>query len=169
MLYKFMTRGYVLSRLNSLADAKLGTQGENLQMKQVNAAPVLGGFRSDGIVYFEGRGVVGAPHTPEQNNCLIDSLRQCLSEVHGSPSQCDRNLVRADLQKRFPLGNAEHVKFSSFLDVKAHGKAILQSLFAHTTSHRHVDFRLESYCIRAFTRDHQDQGDVIGSNDADCR
>ena len=44
--------------------AGVGTQGRAPHMKQVNAVPVPGGFRIDGIVYFEGSGVVGAPHAP---------------------------------------------------------------------------------------------------------
>ena len=101
-------------------------------MSQVNAAPLRDrtGFRIEGIEYKRGRGVIGAPNTPETNNCLIERLRQCLSEVHGLEFQCDRNLVRADLQERYQAADEAHVTFSSFLDVTVYGKAILNFSFA---------------------------------------
>ena len=150
-------------------DAEQGTGGSAPHMDQINAERVDGGFLLDGTLYREGRGVVGAPHTPEQNNCLIDSLRQCLSEALGSHFYCNRNLVRADLQVLYPPGCSYEVTFSSFLDVTAHGVVILRSLFANTTSHRHVAFDAPAYCIIALSRDLVANGVVVGNKSAPHR
>ena len=61
-------------------DAEQGTEGRNPHMFEINATALPGGrgFQIENPDYTRGIGVVGAPFTKETNNCLIDSLRQCL-------------------------------------------------------------------------------------------
>ena len=122
-------------------------------MYQTSVEEIPGGFRVDGIPYELGRGVPGAPGTMEQNNCLIDSLRQCLGDGLGSEFICDRTLVRRDLQQAFAAAGVDQVSHSSYLDVNAHGMEILRSLFAHTVSHSHIAFDRNDFCIIAIRRE----------------
>ena len=80
----------------------------------------------DGKEYFEGYGNPGRGIDGEINNCLIDSIRQCLNLV------CDRRIVREHLMKKFShhTGRAQVTK-DSFLDVEEHGLDIIQLLYQH--------------------------------------
>ena len=51
----------------------------------------------DGVAYEKGYGLPGNVGRGEMNNCLIDSLRQCLGDI-----QCGRNAVRRDLKLSLP-------------------------------------------------------------------
>ena len=57
--------------------------------------------------------------SPRGNNCLIDSIRQCLSESHMEP--CDLSWMRKELQKQF-----SDVLAKNYLDLRRHGQAILK-------------------------------------------
>ena len=87
-------------------------------------------------------------HTGEMNNCLIDSLRQTLDGL-----QCDRKLVRRDLQNEFGTFDAReprrHVTQESYLDVDFHWRSILRSLFRHNTSGREMPCDTNEYRVAA--------------------
>ena len=82
----------------------------------------------DGVSYYVGHGDPGRATENESNNCLIDSLRQCIG-IH-----VDRRRVRADLLQEFSaaIGRAR-VTQGSFLDFESHWRAILQSISRHNT------------------------------------
>ena len=76
-------------------------------------------FEVDGVYLSLGQA------TPEQNNCLIDSLRQVL------PFTCiaDLSQIRARLRQRYPAGNdAVRIWPPNFLELDWHGEAVLQFL-----------------------------------------
>ena len=112
----------------------------------------------NGVRCVVGYGCPGTPHTKERNNCLIDSLRQCLG------IRCDRTLVRQDLLEQFgaAVGSAR-VTPTNFLDVKEHGRAIVASLLRHQEGTVPAP---QDYCIIALhvSRDGSaDHGFVVGN------
>ena len=111
-----------------------------------------------GVAYVEGFGNPGRRDDGEQNNCLIDSLRQCLS------IECDRGAVRRDLVSEFAgcKGRACVTK-DSYLDVEEHGRAILRSLFRHSKSALPSGVDLGEYCIVALAADRENHGVVVGN------
>ena len=119
----------------------------------------------DGIAYKKGYGFPGDPTLGERNNCLIDSLRQCLSHM-----ACDRQKVREDLVEEF--GNIakedyrRRVTNDSYLDVECHWRAILQSLFRHNSSGCPTTCDLNDYCIVALYGDRPGHGAVLGNKHA---
>ena len=102
----------------------------------------------DGKPYYVQYGNPGKLSEGERNNCLIDSLRQCIGV------QCDRTLVRADLQSLygFHAGRAK-VTFDSYLDVEEHCKDILLSLLRHNTSRVSTKYNPNEYCVVALSED----------------
>lgn len=106
--------------------------------------------------------------TGEKNNCLIDSLRQCIGNI-----ACDRRLVREDLVTEFGSDASgdmrRFVTLYSFLDVGHHWRAILRSLFRHNTDGRPVDCNVEDYCVVALSGDRPGHGVVLGNRDAPNR
>ena len=112
----------------------------------------------DGVPYVEGFGNPGRRDDGEQNNCLIDSLRQCLS------IECDRGAVRHDLVSEFAgsIGRA-CVTEDSYLDVEEHGPAILRSLFRHSRSDLPSGSDLGEYCIVALAANRENHGVVVGN------
>ena len=78
----------------------------------------------DGKPYDVGRGNPGGC-----NDCLIDSLRQCLG------LDTDPRKVRGDLMDIFrdALDARARVTPNSFLDPDSHWRTLLQSLFRHNT------------------------------------
>jgi hypothetical protein len=93
----------------------------------------------------------------EENNCLIDSLRQCIGV------ECSRVAVRHDLMEahRFGLGRAE-VSFGSYLDVEEHWKTILTSIFRHQTDVDFLACDINDYCVIALSRQGE-HGVVLGN------
>ena len=122
----------------------------------------------DGVLYKKGYGYPGDPALGESNNCLIDSLRQALGDV-----ECDRMLVRRDLQVEFGTANANNprrnVTDDSYLDVECHWQAILRSLFRHNTSGRPVECDPNDYCVVALYGDREGNGIVLGNVHASHR
>ena len=92
----------------------------------------------DGKAYDIGYGNPGG-----MNDCLIDSLRQCLGLDTNSRK------VRDDLMKDFAeaLDQRARVTENSFLDLESHWRRLLQSLFMHNASGIPRDCDLESYCV----------------------
>ena len=122
----------------------------------------------DGCVYKKGYGFPGDPTLGEYNNCLIDSLRQCLSYM-----ACDRQKVRADLVEEFgKVPSADfrrRVTCDSYLDIDCHWQAILRSLFRHNSSGYPTTCDLNDYCIVALYGDRPGNGVVLGNKNAPFR
>ena len=122
----------------------------------------------DGVEYRRGYGCPGKPADGETNNCLIDSLRQCLGDV-----QCDRKAVRRDLQDEFGGDSGQDarrvVTQSSYLDVEHHWQAILRSLLRHNTSGWAGIFDPNDYCIVALLGNRPGHGIVLGNSRAPRR
>ena len=137
-LFHKRARGQVTWTANTqqLLDTQAGTQGMIPHMSQL-PWKFLDTARSqllvDGIAYRKGYGDPGAAEHGEWNNCLIDSLRQCLGGV-----QCDRRVVRKELQAQYGNGFQQDprsvVTADSYLDVELHWAAILRSILRHNTS-----------------------------------
>ena len=96
----------------------------------------------DGKEYFEGYGNPGRADEGESNNCLIDSIRQCLNLM------CDRRIVREHLRKKFSrhTGRAR-VTQNSFLDVQEHGLDIIQLLYRYNSCGEPDVVDLSRFCI----------------------
>ena len=107
----------------------------------------------DDVSYERGRGDPGQGHKSEYNNCLIDSLRQCLG------IDVDRKKVRADLERTYrdAIGR-EQVTHTSYLDIESHWRAILQSIFKHNTSNSPRECDLDEYCIIALYATNEGHG-----------
>lgn len=122
----------------------------------------------DGVQYRRGFGNPGRHELGERNNCLIDSLRQCLGHL-----ECDRMLVRQDLQREFADEDEDDprrfVSGSSFLDVECHWQAILRSLFLHNRSGRSTQCDVEEYCVVALDGNRPGHGVVLGNVNAPNR
>ena len=92
------------------------------------------------------------------NNCLIDSLRQCLKIP-----DCDCSLVRQDLLQQF--GNASgaaNVTTWSHLDAESHWKAILASLFRIHAEELATPRDPEQYCVVVLACHREGQGNFLG-------
>ena len=147
----------------ALRDTQAGTGGAVPHYQQVQWK-LRGVTRSgaerlvlDGVEYFVGRGNPGNPCDGEHNNCLIDSLRQCLGIT------CDRKKVRQDLMAAYghATGRAK-VTSTSYLDVDSHWKALLTSLFRHNEDGLPASVELDWFCVVALYRDRPDNGVVLG-------
>lgn len=166
-------RGCVAWSTNAqqLLDTDAGTQGSVPHMSQVpwtftntSGTQVL----VDGVAYRKGYGFPGDSDNEEFNNCLIDSLRQCLRDL-----QCDRKLVRRDLQDEFGCINGQdhrrQVTHSSYLDVECHWQAILRSFERHSSSDQIGTFDPNDYCVVALRGDRPGHGTVLGNFHAPIR
>ena len=118
----------------------------------------------DGVSYYVGHGDPGRAKDDEYNNCLIDSLRQCIG-IH-----VDRRKVRADLEEDFSaaVGRAR-VTNASFLDVESHLRAIVQSIFKHHILDLPRECNLDDYCIIALDATNPANGNVNGNLNAPYR
>ena len=111
----------------------------------------------DGQHYYKGYGNPGSANNNECNNCLIDSMRQCLG------LECDRKLVRQDLLHMY--GGADgraNVTEMSFLDVENHGREIIKSLYRHNTSGVQSECSIAEFCIIALYANNEGNGNVVG-------
>jgi hypothetical protein len=115
-----------------------------------------------GLAYYVGRGDAGLAINHECNNCLIDSMRQCLGIQH-----VDRVAVRNDLVNEFQHHSGRaYVQWDSMLDVESHWRAILCSILKHNSSGLHTVCDLQQYCDVALSSNNLDHGDVLGTRDA---
>ena len=115
----------------------------------------------DGREYFVGRGNPGTSVDQEYNNCLIDSLRQCLNLM------VNRKTVRQELMASF--GNAvgrARVTETSYLDVEEHGQHIITYLFRHNLLRPIQNIDLDQFCIIALSATDCNHGVVVGRRDA---
>ena len=119
----------------------------------------------DGKQYYIGHGNpgLGLDLDGEENNCLIDSLRQCIGV------KCSRIAVRRDLVARHQHdpGRAK-VTLNSYLDVEDHWRTILGSIFLHQTDGESDTFDTEDYCVIGLYRQ-GDNGVVLGNLSARYR
>ncbi len=146
-----------------LMDTQPGTQGTLRHCTQVDwqfvghTASGAQMIHVDGSRYFVGRGDPGRLENGECNNCLIDSLRQCLRIT------CDRRPVRQDLMNayRHAEGRAR-VTFTSFLDIESHWQAVVDSLFRHGVCESAGAAQPQNWCVVALFEDHAAMGVVLG-------
>jgi len=111
----------------------------------------------NGESFYEGAG------SPVGNNCLIDSLRQCLK------LEVDPRKVRDDLFGQFGKchpKSGKQVTPISFLGVHEHWEAIVQSLFLHNTSGRPSHCNVKEYCVLALYAQNRDQKCLSGNRTA---
>jgi hypothetical protein len=114
-------------------------------------------LRLDGKFYSVGHGNPGSERDGEYNNCLIDSLRQCLNLL------VDRKRVRADLIALFGNANGRaKVTLNSFLDLDSHWQTIVVSLFRHTLCNPNANVQLDNFCVIGLFTDDPDHGVVLG-------
>ena len=151
-------------------DTQEGTQGQLPHFSQVTWSftnPQRTELVVDGLPYRKGYGNPGEASRGEENNCLIDSLRQTLS------LQCDRGSVRLDLQSEFGAPDGlewrRHVSHNSYLDIEFHWRAILRSLFRHNSSGLASNCDLEEYCVLALFGNVPGNGTVLGNPNARYR
>jgi hypothetical protein len=146
-----------------LLDTQAGTGGSVPHFSQI-PWKFLNRARSevliDGVLYQRGYGNPGDEALGERNNCLIDSLRQCLN------IECNRLAVRRDLQAEFGNANVRdprrNVTRDSYLDVELHWGAIVRSLFRHNTSGNPRECDLDDYCVVALYGNNPDNGGFVG-------
>ena len=153
-----------------MRDTEAGTDGQIPHQSQIswrfNGKTANGSTKLcvDGMSYYVQYGNPGRLSEGEQNNCLIDSLRQCTGV------QCDRKLVREDLLRLYEAhAGRANVTFSSFLDVEEHSKSIIRSLFRHNTSGMSPSCNTDDYCVIVLYKDKEDHGVVVGTKSARFR
>ena len=111
----------------------------------------------NGQYYYKGRGNPGSANDNEYNNCLIDSIRQCLG------LECDRKLVRQELEVTYGRDSGRaRVTEKSYLDVEHHAQAIIGSLYRHNTSGQRSDCSIADFCVIALYVDREGNGSVVG-------
>jgi hypothetical protein len=154
-----------------LLDTMPGTEGAVPHFTQVDwrltdtttqrGSPII---EVDGVSHYIGHGDPGRASKGETNNCLIDSLRQCIG------MSADRKAVRADLLHEFgnAVGRAQ-VSQTSFLDVESHWQSIIQSLFKHDTSDLSAHCNTRDYCVIALDSTNPGNGNVSGNLTAPYR
>ena len=114
----------------------------------------------DGKTYDVGYGNPGGC-----NDCLIDSLRQCLA------LDTDPRKVRADLMMAFAdaQDNRAKVTSNSYLNLDSHWQGILQALFKHNTCGVSTECDLHSYCVVSLYKTNVNNGLVVGNVNAPRR
>ena len=117
----------------------------------------------EGISYVAGKGDPGTDRIGDgENNCLIDSLRQCLGIV------ADCRQVRRDLINEF-AGAADdraRVGATTYLDVGAHWRSILRSLFRHEVTGLTVTWSVDDFRVIALSANNAGHGTPEGHRDA---
>ena len=140
-----------------LMDTEPGTQGSLPHCTQVVWSFITQDKKRvevDGVSYNVGIGDAGRPWDGENNNCLIDSLRQCIGITADRLIKLRRQ-VRDDLQSEFcnAAGRAR-VDHYSYLDVGIHWRTILHSFIQHA-SPPPPSCEVNDYCVIAL---HADSG-----------
>ena len=92
-----------------------------------------------------------------ENNCLIDSLRQCLGIL------ADCRHARRDLLAEFAEASGRAcVTMHSYLDIEAHGSSIVRNLFLHNTNSRPPICNVDDFYIVALSADNVGHGTTVG-------
>ena len=103
----------------------------------------------NGHHYYKGRGNPGSARIGEYNNCLIDSIRQCLG------LECNRKLVRQDLERNYGCASGRaKVTEMSYLDVEHHAQ--------DNTSGQQSECNIADFCVVALYANQEGNGSVIG-------
>ena len=129
-----------------LLDTQPGTEGRVRHMNQL-----AWHWNGDGIVVVGGRTYdVGRGNPGGFNDCLIDSLRQCLD------LDTDPRMIREDLTVAFADAKDERARVTSnsFLDLDSHWQVFPRALFRHNTCGVSRECDLQLYCINT--------GQVVG-------
>ena len=116
----------------------------------------------NGHSYKVGHGDPGYINGVCENNCLIDSLRQCL----GIEADCRK--VRRDLINEF-AGAADdraRVGATTYLDVGAHWRSILRSLLRHRVTGSPVSWSVDDFRVIALSANNAGHGSPEGRRDA---
>ena len=111
----------------------------------------------DGIVFRRGYGFPGHAYLNDYNNCLIDSLRQCLGNL---PCNC-RDVRRVLVEQFRNSPGRALVTHTSYLDVEHHWEAIVQSLL-HLSGDLGI-FDRNNYCVVALYGSSEGNGVVLGN------
>ena len=122
-------------------------------------------FGSRGALEVDGLTYRRTAASSDGNNCLIDSLRQCLKIA-----ACDCSLVRQELLRQF--GNASgpaNVTARSHLDAESHWKAILVSLLRMHAGEIATSRDPEDYSVVVLACHREGQGDLLGDSQAPHR
>ena len=144
-------------------DTQDRSQGNVPHMTQVNWS--FNGHTKQGSInllinghhYYKGRGNPGSASSDEYNNCLIDSIRQCLG------LECNRKLVRQDLERNYGCASGRaKVTEMSYLDVEHHAQDIIRSLFRHNTSGQQSECNIADFCVVALYANQEGTGSVVG-------
>ena len=144
-----------------LLDAQSGSGGKVPHMHQVTWQwQAVGVVIVDRKIYDVGYGNPGGC-----NDCLIDSLRQCLA-LDTNPRK-----VRADLVKAFAHAQEERAKVTdeSYLNLDSHWQEILRALFRHNTCGAGAECDIHMYCVIALYKTSVDNGLVVGDINAPRR
>ena len=92
------------------------------------------------------------------NNCLIDSLRQCLG------LNSNRVAVRNDLRLAFAHASGRaKVTTVSYLDADSHWQAIVSGLFLHYLSGQSAECDILDCCVVTLCANREGHGVVLGN------
>lgn len=145
-------------------DALQGTKGRLPHRQQVTWSS--GGITGSGARTYrvEGGDYVLGQASGEDNNCLINTLSQCVN------TECDVSRVRSDLIDLFSIAPGRGlVTGRSFLELDIHGQAVLQAIYRHATAGP-VDIDIDRYCIIGVSiHDVGHGGVVVGPRDAEIK
>ena len=153
-----------------LKDTQAGTGGNLPHITQVNWSIDIAAKPNrlvvNGVNYFRGHGDPGKTPTGEcRNNCLIDTLRQCL-RINADPEVVRQDLLRDYANASMPATVGER----SMLDLGSHWQAIVRSLFAHNQSGLPTEINIHDYCVIGLYYDvhgnSANHGDVMGNLNA---
>ena len=138
-------------------DTQSGTGGSVPHMNQITWAWAgEGRVILDGVSYMVGYGNPGG-----YNDCLIDSVRQCLC-LNTDPRRVRDDLLTAFAAVTDSLDRA-HVTSNFYLDLDSHWEVLLRSLFRHNTCGAPTECDVTSYCIISLSRYNNRHGNVVGN------
>ena len=102
--------------------------------------------------------------------CMVQSVDDTAPSFLSHRIEGTKKTVRSDLISEFEneVGRA-NVTQISFLDVEIHGRAILRSLFRHSSSSQTSSYDSQSYCIIALYAYNVGHGAVVGDRTAPFR
>ena len=152
-----------------LRDTQAGTRGAVPHFSQLYwhfSGETSDHFRSvvvEGNSYVVGRGDPGTDINGAcGNNCIIDSLRQCIGIV------ADCRQVRRDLINEFAgaTGDRARAGVANYLDVEAQWRSILRSLFRHKETGLPVTWSVDDFRVIALSANNAGHGSVEGHLDA---
>ena len=117
-------------------------------------------------VYVEGEAFVRGQASGDDNNCLIDTLRQALDLT---TVRCDN--VRQALQREFSAQDEAHVSATNYLILDLHWWHVLLFLGREAVTQGLIQEPLDPDCFRIIAVDfwHRGSGDVVPLEDTSPR